>query len=138
MQKYIRQYILYSFTIANVLAIHSQLPAQVTGRSPESFLIIRDPKTNLSQSISEARPLDELFLLGAKGKQVQISDGAGVNYFVSEIRGTIPFIVGGALGTHTVTIIGPEGKKTVLFRFKVNTVTNIDDGGYYKKMFDLF
>ena len=134
MQKFIRQYILYIFITANGLAIHLHGSAQ----TPGAYLIIRDPKTNLSQSVSEAKPLDELILIGAKGKQVQISDGAGVNYLVSDSRETIPFIVGGALGTHTVTIISPEGKKTVLFRFKVNTLTNIDDDGYYKKMFDLF
>ena len=114
MKIFVRQYILYIFTIANGLAIHPQ----VTAQTPGAFLIIRDLKTNLSQSVSEARPLDELILIGAKGKQIQVSDGAGVNYFVSDSRETIPFIIGGALGTHTVTVISAEGKKSVLFDLK--------------------
>lgn len=119
---------------APLLFMNSWLNAQ----SPETLLIIRDPKTNLSQIVSEAKPLDELILVGAKGKQVQISDGAGVIYFVSGTREMIPFIVGGALGTHVINGISAEGKKIELFRFRVTTVTGIDDGGYHKKMFDLF
>lgn len=120
--------------VISALTIFSTVNAQI----PETLLIVRDPKTNLSQTVSEAKPLDELILVGAKGKQVQISDGAGVNYFISDVREVIPFIVGGALGLHTVTSISAEGKKTELFRFRVNAVTDIDDGGYYKKMFGLF
>ena len=121
------------FCIASI-SMYSTVSAQGSG----TFLIIRDPKTNLSQNVSEAKPLDELIIIGAKGKQIQVSDGEGVNYFVSNIHGTIPFTVGGALGTHIVSIISAAGIKSILFRFHVNAVTGIDDGGYYKKMFDLF
>src|SRR5664279_5651581 len=101
------------------LAFYSPAIAQ----TPETLLIIRDPKTNLSQTITEAKPLDELIIVGAKGKQIQVSDGAGVNYFTSNVRDVIPFIVGGALGTHTVTRMGADGIKTVLFHFAVNATT---------------
>jgi len=121
-----------------VCAACTTIYAKVSAQVPGTYLIIRDSKTNLSQTISVAKPLDELVLLGVKGKQVRVSDGAGVNYFVTEVRNMIPFTVGGALGMHTVTSISSEGVKTVLFRFRVNAVTDIDDGGYYKKMFDLF
>ncbi len=116
------------------VALHPTVSAQ----TPATFLIIRDPKTSLSQTVSEAKPLDELIVVGAKGKQIQISDGDGVIYFVSNVREMIPFTVGGALGTHTVNLISASGIKSVLFLFRVNAVTDINDGGYYKKMFDLF
>ena len=134
MQIFIRRWILSIIFFIAGMALHSTVTGQTTG----TFLIIRDPKTNLSQVVSEAKPLDELIIVGAKGKQIQISDGAGVNYFVSKVRETIPFIVGGALGTHTITLTNVQGIQNILFRFHVNAVTDMDDGGYYKKMFDLF
>jgi hypothetical protein len=110
----------------------------VSAQNTETLLIVRDAKTSLSRTVTEARPLDELIIVGAKGKQVQVSDGEGAIYFVSRVHEMIPFTAGGALGTHVVTGISAEGKRTELFRFRVNAVTDIDDGGYYKKMFGLF
>jgi hypothetical protein len=134
MKIFIHRWVLTSMVFTIVMIMHLKPSAQ----TPGAFLIIRDPKTNVSAAVSVAKPLDELLLVGVKGKQVQVSDGAGENYFVSGVRDIIPFTVGGTLGTHSVSVISAGGRKTVLFRFRVNAATGIDDGGYYKKMFDLF
>ncbi len=129
-----RRYTLNIFESVAGLILCTTALAQPT----ETLLIIRDPKTNLSGTVSEARPLDTLIVVGAKGKRIEVSDGAGNLYFVSNTREMIPFIVGGALGIHTVSAISTAGKKMQLFHFRVDALTDIDDGGYYKKMFNLF
>ncbi|MEP7144158.1 MAG: hypothetical protein ABI707_14845, partial [Ferruginibacter sp.] len=46
--------------------------------------------------------------------------------------------VGGAIGKHTVSVNDTKGKRTTILSFDVDAITDIDDGGYYKNMFDLF
>ncbi|MCY7330429.1 MAG: hypothetical protein LH618_17905, partial [Saprospiraceae bacterium] len=82
-------------------------------------------------------PLDELLVVNAKGNTLIVIDGAGKEYFRAAVRPVLTFTAGGALGSHTVRAINQKGKPTDLFTFKLDARTSIDDGGYYKSMFDL-
>jgi hypothetical protein len=104
----------------------------------EPLLVIRDSKTSLSQVIKGANPLECLTIVNARGKNIQVTDGNGNVYVKMAIRPMVNFRVGGALGKHTVTVVNDKGNQSVLFTFNVDAVTDIDDGGYYKKMFNLF
>ena len=85
----------------------------------------------------QVRPLDELLVTNAKGNTLVVIDGAGKEYFRAAVRPVVTFTAGGALGSHTVRTIDQKGKPTDLFRFNLDARTSIDDGGYYKNMFDL-
>jgi hypothetical protein len=128
--------IVLSFIIFAALLTGGKVKAQ--HRDNEPLLIIRDPKTNLSKVITAANPLEMVSVVNASGKTIQVTDGNGNVYIKMPVGPMVDFRVGGALGKHTVTVVNDKGNHSVLFTFKVDAVTNIDDGGYYKKMFDLF
>ncbi len=92
----------------------------------------------ISTPISSARPLEQLYISNPKGKSVVVSDGEGRVYFSSMAKPVIYFAVGGALGTHNVRMLDANKKVIDSLQFQVDAVTSIDDGGYYKNMFDLF
>jgi hypothetical protein len=123
-------YFFTSFLICDIVN------GQQAGNLP--LLVIRDPKTNLSQVASEVHPLANLSIVNASGKSIQVTDGNGDIYLKIAVRPIVDFRVGGAIGKHTVFVVDIWGNKKVLFTFHVDAVTDIDDGGYYKKMFDLF
>src|SRR5450432_40485 len=128
--------IVVSFLFLAALLIGGKVKAQ--HRDSETILVIRDPKTNLSQVITGANPLESLTIVNARGKNIQVTDGNGNVYVKMAVRPMVNFRVGGALGKHTVTVVNDKGNQSVLFTFNVDAVTYMDDGGYYKKMFDLF
>jgi hypothetical protein len=83
-------------------------------------------------------PLQKLAVSGTKGKTIKVFDGNGRQYFASPVLSITPFIVGGALGRQVVRIYNNQNKATDSISFYVNAKTDIDDNGYYKKMFGLF
>lgn len=97
-----------------------------------------DMQIGTARPVSSASPLDKLYILGAKGEKIIVSDGQGKEYFYSPAKPIVPFIVSGALGKHQVSSLDKQGKKTPLFAFEVKAQTQIDDGGYYKEMFEMF
>ncbi len=85
-----------------------------------------------------AEPLQTLALTNAKGSSIKVFDGNGKHYFSSVIKPVTTFIVGCSLGKQTVRIYNHHNKIIDSINFYVDAKTSIDDGGYYKKMFDLF
>lgn len=90
-----------------------------------------------NRSIDSAHPLDQLMILGSPGKKYLLLMVAK-KYAQSVLNPTAVFTVGGALGKHTVYFADEKGNAKPAFHFNVTAKTNIDDGGYYKEMFDLF
>ncbi|MCL2816732.1 MAG: hypothetical protein FWD23_19200 [Oscillospiraceae bacterium] len=81
-------------------------------------------------------PLDEIKII-AEGT-VSVSDGNGNEYFSDYADGEIDFIVGGALGVHTVCITDDAGNVTDKLEFNVDAKSEVNDkGGKYKKLFDM-
>lgn len=97
-----------------------------------------DMQIGTAKPVTSAAPLDKLFILGAKGEKIVVNDGQGKEYFRSATKPIVPFVVSGALGKHQVSSLDKQGKKTPLFTFEVKAQTQIDDGGYYKEMFEMF
>ena len=64
MKIFIRRWSLALVMFANGMTMQLKVRAQ----TPGTFLIMQDQESNLSRSVSEARPLEELILVG-------ISDG---------------------------------------------------------------
>ncbi|HEY4935815.1 MAG TPA: hypothetical protein VII44_04510 [Puia sp.] len=135
-RKSIRTSIISAFFFLSGTLICVKLTAQAIDTRP--LLIITDKITNLSRVITEAHPLETLSIVGAKGKTIQITDGQGNIYFKNTVQPVVDFMVGGILGRHTIYVADSKGNKKVLFTFNVDASTDIDDGGYYKNMFDLF
>ena len=93
---------------------------------------------NSSKPITSAKPLDQLTFSGIAGKSFQVLDAEGKIYATASLKPVNTFTVGGALGSHSLIIIDTKGKQSVIKRFVVQAVTSIDDGGYYKQMFDMY
>lgn len=77
-----------------------------------------------------ARPLQTLSLRGAKGA-TSVADSTGRVYFRAQGADKLLFVVGGALGTHTIT------DEAESLPFDVVAETAIDDGGFWRDGFDL-
>ncbi len=97
-----------------------------------------DNQFGIARLVTYAQPLDNLVMVGAKEQTFIVTDSKGREYFRSTGKTETPFRVSGALGKHTVSTLDSKGKKTPLFTFEVSAKTSINDGGYYKEMFDLF
>lgn len=85
-----------------------------------------------------AQPLERISIVNANGKLVSVTDGRGRVYVKASAKPVVSFLVGGALGNHTVTITDKNDKPIFTKSFHVDVQTSIDDGGRYKEMFDLF
>lgn len=98
----------------------------------------KDISTNTQHiKAGSAKPLEQLALLNAKGNTIKVFDSNGKEYFSSAGKSLITFTVGGALGTHIIRMCSAN-KIADSLKFEVDAKTDIDDGGYYKSMFDLF
>ncbi|MEP7143690.1 MAG: hypothetical protein ABI707_12500, partial [Ferruginibacter sp.] len=93
-----------AFTAFQLLIV-SMIPCMVVAQNnkPLPLLIITDPKTNLSRTVGEAHPLDHISIVGAKGLSIQIKDGNDKLYVNPAVKPVVHFIVGGAIGKHTVS-----------------------------------
>jgi hypothetical protein len=91
----------------------------------------------LRQHADTIQPLQTLAVENVNGS-IKVFDGNGKQYFSSETKPITTFIVGGSLGKQVVRIYNNQNKIIDSLSFYVDAKTNIDDGGYYKNMFDLF
>lgn len=87
--------------------------------------------------ITSAEPLQTLALLNLKGSAIKVFDGEGKEYASSPVKKITTFTVGGSLGNHSIRVYN-NNKVTDSIQFRVDALTNIDDKGYYKEMFNLF
>ena len=91
-----------------------------------------------ANKVVAARPLEIIAVAGKPGAILKVYDGKGRQYVLMPMKPVTDFTAGGALGRHTAKIFDAKGKLTDTMSFNVDATTNIDDGGYYKNMFDLF
>lgn len=89
-------------------------------------------------AITSARPLEQLALTNIQANTIKIFDGNGKEYAAVSVKNITTFTVAGALGKHTIRLYNTQNKLTDSITFDVDARTDIDDGGYYKKMFRLF
>ncbi len=89
-------------------------------------------------NFTKAAPLQVLHLSNITGSSILVTDGQGKEYVRKKVGTTAKFVVGGALGYHTVHILDIHGKVLEKSSFKVDAKTNVDDGGEYQLMFKLF
>src|SRR3954452_22525002 len=85
---------------------------------------------------SFAQPLQQLGLVNVKGTSISVFDAKGRAYFSSPLKAVKLFTVGGALGKQIVRVYNNQHVAVDSVVFYVNAKTNIDDGGYYKQMFN--
>jgi hypothetical protein len=103
-----------------------------------SLFLYDDVSLQKHSDTTTVHPLQKLAIAYAKGTSLKVFDGNGNVYFSSAINPITNFTVGGALGKQTVRIYNNKNQSTDSLFFYVDAITNIDDGGYYKKMFHLF
>jgi len=70
-------------------------------------------------------PLDEIKVL-ASG-HVSVTDGEGRQYFDCHSNGETDFMVGGALGVHTIQVTNPDGQMIDERTFIVDATSGVDD-----------
>lgn len=91
----------------------------------------------LAKPIQTACPLETLVMANARGATIAVTDGQGREYTRSSSKPSVSFAVGGALGKHSVWVIGQDAKRTKLLDFEVDTQTAIKDGGTYQSLFEM-
>jgi len=116
-----------------LLAVVGPLAAQ----GPSTHLLAQ--KAGVARTVTVACPLDQLLIIGAKGQTVEVTDGKGQVYFSAAAGAETPFVVGGALGRHTISTKDKKGQKKQICQFEVGAKTQIaDNTGYYTEMFEMF
>jgi len=119
--------------ICFLLALHNFSQAQTVLFSYSKLIQNKD-----HAAISSAQPLEVLSLTHEKGNTIRVFDGKGKEYASFPGKEITTFTVGGALGTHLIRIYNNRNKIIDSIAFNVDAQTDINDGGYYKNMFDLF
>lgn len=133
---YKKQNIMKKLLFIACMLCFQKISAQQNTAKPSLFLYANVSLQQIADTIT-IQPLQMLALTNAKGSNLKVFDGEGKGYFTSKIKPIIHFTVGGALGKQTIRIYN-QNKITDSLSFYVDAKTDIDDGGYYKKMFDLF
>jgi hypothetical protein len=97
----------------------------------------QNEKLTIAGKIENAVPLQEITLVCSTNGTITITDGVGNEYFKSEAANHIKFKTVGALGKHTVTLTGSNGKIIAETSFNMDLKTEINDGGKMKELFDI-
>lgn len=113
------------------------LTTSAQDNNPTHALLLSDDLSGNNYVSRKVQPLQELTIVKAKGSSVKVVDGKGREYFSSPVKTVIRFKAGGALGKQHVFIYD-HNKIIDSLDFVLDAATNIDDGAYYKQMFDLF
>ncbi len=121
-----------------ILLLTLFLSFDIHAQNQKPILLRSGPSMEYSSSILKAKPLDVLSLVQASGKTIHITDGSGAEYIQSAVKPLFTFIVGGALGKHTIVVKDKKNTIVSTLNFDVDATTSINDGGRYKEMFDLF
>ena len=116
-----------------LIALHNFLQAQIVLFSYSKLVQNKD-----HAAISSAQPLEVVALTNAKGNTIRVFDGKGKEYVDTPVKQITTFTVGGALGKQFIRIYNNHKVTVDSISFNVDAQTDINDGGYYKNMFDLF
>jgi hypothetical protein len=109
-----------------------------SGQNTTPYLTRNDPGTRKPVSVRTSRPLDELSLVNAGGRTVQVKDGTGRVYVSTPSSPHVIFRVSGSLGKHVICVKDKHDKTIFETSFQVDAPTSIDDGSRYRDMFELF
>jgi hypothetical protein len=85
----------------------------------------------------EVKPLTELSFKMNEGAAVKVFDGKGMEYFSSPAKSIITFTVGGAAGKQLIRVYDKHKEAVDSLAFNLTANTDIDDGGVYKKLFNV-
>jgi len=86
------------------------------------------------------KPLDQINVVFNSAKTLKVTDGVGHEYFSANVEGQISlvFIVGGALGTHTIKLFGVDGECLDSYEFELEARTQIiDNTGKYDDLMQI-
>ncbi|MDQ3847102.1 MAG: hypothetical protein M3342_24265 [Bacteroidota bacterium] len=133
-----KQFYLLLFTCIFLLPLFS--PAQnPTTQKPVLFFYDRALTANTfaAHDTMHTQPLQMLALTGVQSGRIKVMDGIGKEYVNLSVQPVTIFVVGGALGRHTVQVLDNNGRITHQFSFYADAKTEVNDGGEYKRFFDL-
>lgn len=124
--------------ICFLTVVNSFLFAQENTLHPVLFSYKNLSAAGYNSHVSAIEPLEVLALTNVQGKTIKVFDGKGKEYISLPVKNITTFTVAGALGKQVIRIYNTQNKIVDSIAFTVDAKTNIDDGGYYKKMFMLF
>ena len=84
------------------------------------------------------RPLEDATMVCRRPGIMVIKDALGREYFRSSDGISVTFSVSGAAGSHTALLLEKNGTVIDSVRFRVEALTNVDDGNKIGEMFRLF
>lgn len=85
-----------------------------------------------------SEPLEELTLIASESGAISVRDALGREYVRRAIETHATFLVSGALGTHTASLLDAQGKTKASLHFPVSARTLIEDeGGHFQELLTL-
>jgi len=81
------------------------------------------------EPVAALTPLESLRVKSARHGRVYVRDGNHQVYFEGPLEGEADFVVAGALGTHSVTLVGKDGMVLAVRTFHVDCSTVVEDEG---------
>jgi hypothetical protein len=94
-------------------------------------------KIELLTPAGDIKPLTEISFRIKEGAVAKVFDAKGTEYFSSPVKNLITFVAGGAAGKQLVCIYDKNKEIVDSISFNLVVSTDIDDGGIYKKLFDV-
>jgi len=85
------------------------------------------------------KPLEKITVKSSTKGIFKIYDGDGNPYVLNDKESTeISFVIGGSLGKHNVVLLGKNNQPIDVFRFEVDTVTDLKDStGEFASLFNI-
>jgi hypothetical protein len=95
------------------------------------------PDLTIIQALNDVRPLDKITLKCIGSGTISVKDASGREYVHMPAMPVTEFNAGGTAGRHNITLIDKKGKILASTGFDLVPVTEIDDNGKSKELFEI-
>jgi hypothetical protein len=95
------------------------------------------PDLTIIQTLDDVRPLDKITVKCIGSGTISVKDASGREYVNMPATPLAEFYAGGTAGKHIITLTNKKGKILASTGFNLGPVTNIDDNGKSKELFEI-
>lgn len=109
----------------------------IIGLSP--FIVFSQvlPDLTIIQTLDDVRPLDKITVKCIGSGTISVKDASGREYVNLPATPFTEFYAGGSAGKHIIALFDKKGKILASTGFNLVPVTNIDDNGKSKELFEI-